>query len=248
MKKFPPILFTLMACLALSEAVGAEFDPEATYRAAMQAYDAGDFESARRDYLRLLEAGHDEPEVRFNLGNTYHRLGQPGPAIAQYRRAFQDRPRDPEIRANLAIVQQQVGALVSPTDARDALFQYFSRVEWIYIALLGYWWAALSGLLFFIRKRSRAWRNSGLAGVVVSLLGLSGLMYWQAYQRYPEAVVTRSGVQALFAPMADAVVHFSLPEGSIVRLREASGRWIKIGIAGQEGWVPDEACERLSRP
>ncbi len=237
---------------ALRLAVAAQPDappgPAERYARAQQAYDASQFEEARIQYEQLLAQGYVAPEVRFNLGNTLYRQGALGPAVAQYRMASYARPRDPDIRANLAIAQQQVGSLVPATDGWDRIFRHFSRAEWTRLALAGYWWTALAGAAYFLRHRSRRWRNGALAGLLAGLLGWAGLMYWNALRRSPEAVVTRSGVQALFAPMPDAVVHFPLPEGSIVRVRDQSGSWLKIEVARQEGWIPDAACERLSHP
>ncbi len=78
---------------------------------------------------------------------------------------------------------------------------------------------------------------------VVALLGTAGIGFWLAWRARPEWVVTQPGQQALFAPLDSATPHFALPPGSVVRLRESAGDWLRIRAGRDEGWVRRSAAQ-----
>ena len=54
---------------------------------ANQAYKQGQFQDAIIAYRQLIESGHSNGHLYYNLGNCYMRLGQVGAAILSYERA-----------------------------------------------------------------------------------------------------------------------------------------------------------------
>ena len=68
-------------------------------------------------------------------------------------------------------------------------------------------------------------------------------------QAAPAAVVIVVDVEARFAPLDDATVHFTLGEGSRVRVREDRDRWWLVERAdGQQGWIRTEHAARVGLP
>ena len=54
----------------------------------------------------------------------------------------------------------------------------------------------------------------------------------------PVAIVLAGKTEARFAPQADGTVHFQLPEGAKVCVREDRGPWWFVERSdGQQGWV-----------
>lgn len=239
-------IFLLAGALAVSAQPVPETDPGALFEQARQAYDRSDFPQAESLYEKLIQQGYAAPEVLFNLGNTCFRLGKMGAAIAHYRRAQYALPRDADLRANLAIAQQQVGALAPTASAWALALRHFSQREWHHLGLFAYWAAGLLAAGYLLGGRRPWMKRASLAALAVLAVSAAGWLHWQQLEKEPEAVIQRSGVQALFAPMAKAVAHFPLPEGSLVTVLEQSGSWLKIETGRQGGWVPEEACERLS--
>ena len=246
MKRYGLIAFALMACLGTTHA-GPD-DWTSLFTQAQAAYDAGHYEKAIGLYTQLEEQGHPEASVLFNKGNALYRAGQTGPAVASYRRALYIQPRDPDIRANLSLVQQQVGALASEPGSRERLLGYLSQREWRVSALLFYWLAGGLGVLYLLLVRARWLKRLAWCALAAALFSGWGWWHWEQRRTQPEAVVIRAGTQALFAPMTGAMVHFALPAGSLVQVREMTGAWCKIAVGRQEGWVPSETCEQLSLP
>lgn len=241
-----PCLLFLPLFLFIASARAETASPELAFPQAQQAYEAGHFAEAAQLYGSIVSNGFAAAEVYFNQGNALYRAGATGPAIASYRRAQYQWPRHPDIRANLAIVRQQTGALVTEEPFWMHALGQLSAREWSRLGLLGYWMAGGAAVLYFLARRNRRALRIALIGIALALSSAAGYTRWHALKQQPEAVVLRSGVQALFAPLDNAVAHFALPEGSLVRVREESGQWLKIEVARQEGWVRSEDCERLS--
>ena len=80
---------------------------------------------------------------------------------------------------------------------------------------------------------------------MLALLGAAGLGFWWEWRARPEWVVVAPGQQALFAPLDGATAHFALPPGSVVRLREESGDWLRVSAGKDEGWIRRNACRRV---
>ena len=94
---------------AFAAAEGA-FAPAAEFEKAKQAYDAGKMDESIRLYEEIAGRGYRSPELSFNLGNAYFRQGKTALAVLQYRSAWRQAPRDPDIAANLQFALQTAGA------------------------------------------------------------------------------------------------------------------------------------------
>lgn len=207
-------------------------------------YDAGRFPEAAVAYERI------EPKtahVYFNLGNAYYRQEKLGLAVLNYERALRLAPRDPDIQANLRLAEQRLGVVdSSATQSPIQRFMHsvaYSRTlsEWNVYEVIGVW-----GLVLFVAG-CVWWPRFQTGFVIVSVaaglwwIGASaGLAYRVITERNgPTAVVLEGKAEARFAPLADSTVHFQLPEGTRVRVREDRGAWQFVERAdGQQGWVP----------
>ncbi len=83
-------------------------DVASNFSAANRFYAKGKFPEAARAYETILQTGKTSPALLFNYGNAEFKSGHLGRAIAAYQSAEQLSPRDPELRANLAFVRNQV--------------------------------------------------------------------------------------------------------------------------------------------
>jgi tetratricopeptide (TPR) repeat protein len=75
---------------------------------AMAAYDQGDFKKSAGIYEELISIGTRNGSVYFNLANSYFRMGEKGKAVAAYLAARSLLPRDPDVKANLKFVHDQM--------------------------------------------------------------------------------------------------------------------------------------------
>jgi len=209
-----------------------------------QHYEAQEFEQAIQQYQTILQSGYFAPELFHNLGNAFYRTGNVGRAILNYRRAKRLAPMDSAIEANIQFAQKQTGAVIPKTPIWQVPIGLVSQQAWL-IALVAAWWTGMLALSAWLWTGRRA---AGLKQIWLSLGCLilvfgSGLMLSTHIERQREVVVLADQVEALFAPHAGSIAHFSLPEGSLATMLEQGERWVKIQSGKDRGWIPAHACE-----
>jgi hypothetical protein len=230
----------LLSLLITAPVLGADF------KEANRLYDEGKFGPAALIYEQI------EPKtahVYFNLGNALFRQEKYGLAVLNFERARRLAPRDPDILANLKFAQQHLGVddLNQPPTAYRRLVQSViaSRTarEWSRYELAAMWTTslALAGFIWLPRWRTGVMVLGIVAGIAT--VALAGALV--AHERAaPAAIVIAGKAEARFAPSADATVHFQLPEGAKVSVREDRGEWVLVERADeQQGWVKAVAIE-----
>jgi Flp pilus assembly protein TadD len=83
--------------------------PDQLLQTAIEAQQRGDYESAIRDYRRVLEQRPHSLEAQVNLGASLVHVGQFDDAIAIYRSALAAAPQNIAVRMNLALAYYKKG-------------------------------------------------------------------------------------------------------------------------------------------
>ena len=219
---------------------GADFD------AANQLYDQGKFAEAKAGYAALMAAGERSANLFYNLGNTNHRLGAPGDAVLDYKRALTLDPGHPEAKANLDFERAQTGAVPWPLSWIDRLFP----VRWAdALALAGAiaGWVAIflfTGIFFTPRRdKSGLWFGFVVALLIASY-GVATVCF--AEQDRALAIVTAKSAEVHLAPAESSTAGSVLPAGSEVRVLSERGDWVYCALPMQgRGWLPAKAIERV---
>lgn len=220
-------------------------DPELFLRS-NQAYEEGDYRRAIALYRELLDRGHDDGHLHYNLGNALLRDGELGPAIAAYRRSLRRLPRDQDVRANLEFARRTTkDALAPPAPSpwvSTLFFWHFqmSRRElaWMVVTLNFLLWGLLA---VWLRRRGSELLPWLLGAVLLFLLGSGGSLL--VHELWPQrvAVVLPPEIEARSGPGADAVVRFKLHAGTEVAVEDVTNGWVRIaGPDGEQAWVEDD--------
>ena len=236
---------TICSLLVAAPAIASDFST------ANALYDEGKFAEAAAVYEKI------EPKtanVYYNLGNAWFRQDKLGLAIVNYERARRLAPRDPDVVANLKFAQQKLG--VSDVNAPPRAWQRFLRSaaksrtlnEWRLYELVGLWMVVLSvGAYPFLPKLRMGLVVASVAAFFGFAVSAFALGYRTVNERTAaEAIVVADGTDARFAPFPDSTVHFRLPEGAKLAIREDRGQWLFVERAdGQQGWVNAGSLERI---
>lgn len=228
---------------------------EASARAHDDAKQAADlYQQAASGFTALLAGGVENPALHYNLGNTYFRLGDLGHAVLAYRRAARLAPGDARLESNLRYVRDRVEPALAPSGEKrlaQALFFWHynsspGRRLWLLLVLSAVGWGLLAVWLWW---RRRAVLLVGLAAIIVAW-SCGGSLYWQVLeeQRYPEAVVTRSGEPLRLGrgAGADLALQQPLGPGVEVRILQQRGDWVEVRLVnGQTGWLPRAVLETV---
>jgi tetratricopeptide (TPR) repeat protein len=238
-------------CLSLAGAAQQAPAPSPTevFAQANQAFDQKRYPEAIADYARLAQQGDPTGWIHYNLGNAYLRGGQLGKAVASYLRSEALLPRHRDLQHNLAYARQQTrDALgpIEPSPLNKILFFWhylFSTDELLYML------AAVHGLFFLALGLWAYLPASGHRRAAASTLGLMWLGLggsWLIHTTMPPRlmVVLADEVDVHSGTTDDSMVRFRLHEGTVGRLVDQDGSWLRIELAdGKQGWLPLEEVE-----
>jgi tetratricopeptide (TPR) repeat protein len=229
-------------------------------------YWEGRFEAARDGYHRIVEDYRiDNPEVYYNLANTYVKLDHLGSAVLYYKRALASQP-DADTReavgANLSQVRLALAARHRDTVASEralldeshgAWYALFHAVPGDTLAVVALaLWLALAASLLLRRVTSRPGLRRGLNPAALVLLLLVAL----AGGLLAGNVATSESVRLAIVIQPDAKLRVSrqpdapavtLPEGLELRiLSDPDDEWTRVRLGnGREGYVTGAAIKEI---
>jgi tetratricopeptide (TPR) repeat protein len=237
--KSSAVFLLLSAFLACSSFAALATTSEAVFEDANRLYDQGKFAEAAGAYSKLIEQGSAPSALYFNLGNASFKSGQVGRAIAAYREAERLSPRDPDVRANLQHVRDQVqGPTLRPHRAQRWLGRLAAN-EWT-VAAAGALWLALllAGAIQFRPTLKPKLRGlillSGLAAI--PLIACAGLALSQELAR--NAVVIAREAPVRNGPLDESQTSFTVHDGAELRILDQKNDWLQVTADGTRiGWI-----------
>lgn len=240
-------VFILLFALLFTDSVFAA-DATVDFNAANKLYAEGKFAPAAAAYEKILQSGAASPALWFNYGNAEFKLGQPGRAIAAYRRAELLAPRDDEVRANLEFVRNQVAGPTVRQNRWEDWLGILSLNEWTILAAGVFW---LMFVLLALRQIQPAWRPRlrGLTSgfVILTILSCAGLgAAATIHFSEPTAVVIEAEATARSGPFAEAQDAFKAQNGAELAVLGRRNDWFQVADgSGKIGWLPAKQVEIL---
>ena len=224
--------------------------PGEIFFSANSAYEAGDFERAIDLYRQILQAGHDNGHVHYNLGNAFLRNGELGRAIASYRRSASFLPRGQDIQANLEFARKSRKDAIEPPEpgaAQRTLFFWhyaLSRAELgtLVVVLNALFWGILILRIFRRGSEVLLWITILLLLVLLITGGSLAIRHLRPQLVavvVPQEIDVRSGTNK-----ADLVL-FKLHAGTEVRVVDRREDTLRIALPeeGRGGWIETQHAE-----
>ncbi len=224
----------------LAHGVGADL-AEANRR-----FESGDFYGAAKIYQDLAGSGEASTALLYNLGNSQYRMGEHGPAILSYERAKLLSPRDPDLRANLALARKSAAVFEVPRIGPnvDAVLTYLSRHEWSWLVASAALWLGIIAVAWgagrighpVVRKCAGA---SVVLAVILNALGTTVLILRR--DEGDRGIVLSKDAGVLLSPFEKAESLGTPGAGRIVMMGEKSGDYHFVSVPGTtlEGWMRD---------
>jgi tetratricopeptide (TPR) repeat protein len=207
-------------------------------------------------YQLLVDAGHVNSKLFFNLANAYQLSGETGRAIANYTRALRIDPLHEAARANLESVLESTPGMVAETAAATTPIKFFRAVhevatDFISPAAMGglaltAWIALWTVIAARVLQRSFPWRTVAATATVVFVLTASSYSAsMHPFQAPQQAIMMDAEIElrAGDGPDFPAIAHLSQATGRRVRVVNRRGGWVQISAANQVGWVPIDQLE-----
>jgi hypothetical protein len=223
------------------------------FEQANRQFDAGADAEAASGYQKVLEQDGPSGEVYYNLGNVYQRQGQWGRAILSYERARLLTPRDPDLRANLAMARKAVAAFEeSELDPRlEGFLQYMSRDEWSRVILGSAFFIGFLSVFDALAKsrggRWRWWSRLSVSLAAVLLLLGSVVLFLRRDEANRGVIIAESSVLRL-SPFLRAESLATPGQGKMVRIRYEDGDFLYVEIPGSKvsGWLAKAEVARIA--
>jgi tetratricopeptide (TPR) repeat protein len=250
----------VFAALLLGPARGQAETLEQLFAAGTAAQTQGRFGDAAAAYEALLEAGVDDPDVRFNLASSYGKQGRYGAAIVQFEHVLRHSPRDDAARRGLKQAIEALGArqarergeaIVTERPALlAAMFSSISR-DALAIALWAAAWLVGLALLALLVVRAEAVRvglgvAAALAALVAAVAGLGLGAKREFGAEGTEAVVVRDELELRAAPDPSAERVETVYEGARLRTFEREGSTYRVRLGdGREAYADASALGLL---
>ena len=212
---------------------------ESAFDAANQLYGEGKFAEAASAYQNLIRSGRISDALYFNLGNAFYKAGEIGRAIAAYRQAEQIAPRDPDLRANLRFVREQVQG---PTHVPDRWHRWLGRLtvnEWTALTTAALWLCLLAlAVIQFRPPLKRAFRNLALCGGVAVLALAICLTAVLTARAGATAIVVAPEAPVRNGPFDEFQNTFTAHDGAEFLVVDQKNDWFQVSADnGKTGWI-----------
>ena len=222
--------------------------PEELFQSANDLYQNKEYKAAADLYEQIVEIGYYAPAVYYNLGLSYYKSNEIGPAIYNLEKAKKLAPGNEEIQVALRVARLKT----SNTEAgyeEGVLQQWWNRIitlfsadGWGTIALVCIWLAFALGVAFLFTRNTVLKRISFFSILFLVIFAGTSLYFAFEYQKRLDAgnvaVVYNDVVKVKAEPDASSGDLFVLYEGAKMNIIERQGEWIKIRYNDSKtGWI-----------
>ena len=218
------------------------------FDSANKLYEQGRFAEAAAAYKKMAQAGPVSEPLYFNLGNSLFKSGQIGRAIAAYRHAGELEPRDPDLRANLQFVRDQVQGPTLPPNAWLRRLEQLTTNEWTLLAAAGFWvWLLLltvTQLRPGLKPALRSWTIFSGAAAVILCVCLGVVLSAESGQI---AIVIARDAVVRNGPLEESPAVFTVHDGAELAVLDRKDRWLQVSAGDHRvGWLEEDRVRRGS--
>lgn len=228
----------------------------ASFEAANQSYQNGDYTEAIQQYEALLGEDYLSADLHYNLGSAYFRKNELAKAVLHFEKAALLAPRDQSIQHNLDVIRKKL------PDQLDVIPDFFVSKWWTSTQQLAgpcIWagicllivWAGGAGFILWVRGKNRKLRKQGfILGLVLSILSFLpmalGFSAAKAQKHSGRAVLMAAETSLKSAPDEMSEDILTLHAGTSLILLDEIGEWKKIRLCnGEEGWLEVKSLEEI---
>jgi tetratricopeptide (TPR) repeat protein len=222
----------------------------------VELYNNGDFRAASEIWTELNNAGYDNFELLFNLGNAWFKLNEMPLAILFYERALLRRPGDEDARYNLAIANTLI------TDRFESIphifiVRWFDRVSlampsdsWAVVSAITFIMTLLLFLLFLFLSGYKLKVLSFWFSLLLFMTSAASLTFSFRSRKLvynnSEAIIVTPVLTGRSTPSEGGNELFVIHAGLKVKCGEKIGEWTEIQLPdGNKGWVTVNSIEKI---
>lgn len=250
MKKFivNVLLIFFIGCVLFAQ------DIESLMQSGNENFQNKRFENAIENYQSILKQGFISPELYYNLGNSYFRVGELGKAILYYEKSLKLSPGNDDAAYNLKIARARtVDKIQEIPDIFivkwwNILLTSFSASGWQIIVMAFYLLLLICIGFYFIIKNLQVQKLSFILGI----LNLTGLIFAVIFlisslsreHSNDYGILLQAVYSAKVSPDIQGNDAFVIHEGIKFKIEDKVNNWVKIKLSdGKVGWIPENTFD-----
>ena len=226
------------------------------FKAANDAYAAGNYEQAIEQYEEILANGETSAALHYNLGNSYYKLNRIAPSIYHYEKALQLEPGDEDVQNNLEFARNMAIDAVGEEEKTGfrGIFETstaaFSTSGWGWVAIFCMLVFVVFFLVYYFSSRTLTKRLLFIGSMFFLVLAISSVIIAATKQNFEQernyAIIFSEEVDLKNEPSPRAGEAFILHEGAKVKITEEFQDWVEIELPnGSRGWLESSHLQRL---
>lgn len=221
-------------------------DISSQIQTANQQFDAGNFQQAADAYLAVLDEGHINGHIFYNLGVAYYHMQRLGEAMAAFLAARHYIPRDADVAFNINYIQEQLpdklaaGAKDGFMNLVNSFSSYFNTKETSIFTLILLAIGLILLTIFMFRRQLIFLFKLGILliilAIIIAILNHTKIEFarrWGAIKNAATAI--HSGANP------NSIVLFQLNAGAPLVIAKRANDYLKIELSdGRQGWVQSD--------
>ena len=233
--------------LVLSISLGNVLLQAADLQQAEENYRQGHFATALGQYEQLLQLYPNDPNLYYNIGNCYFKMGSKGLATANYYRAFKLDPRDADIRHNLSLSLQTSGERFVPSGMPEVLhkaFFWLTQSELQGLLYIAFWLVCTFVAIWLFKRRFGRFTLL----LLIVFAGLTGWYLWrQPLDNATLAVVAVPVAELRSGPGENFPASANIAQGHLLILEDSKDHWQQVVVKSQgiKGWMQNNSLEKI---
>ncbi len=220
----------------------ADFNNQINYENAFKEYNDGNFAESAKLYEKLLTQQPNNPNILYNLANTYYQENKSTKALILYEYARRLNPRDSDIIENINYIRRKLllpEILQTETPYQVLIYcrDSLRPDEWLLIASIAFF-----SLCIIIASRRKILHRNILMLILITLfIILMSIIapitqYNSTYSNKKGMIIEESSLFSLPSGTNGQVIQY-LKKGEEVEIKETVNKWYRISGYNFDGWI-----------
>ncbi len=221
---------------------------ESSFQSGNEAYQKGEYQQAIEEYEKALSGDKHSAELYYNLGNAYYKTNKIAPSIYYYEKALKLKPKDKDIRHNLALANQmKLDKIEKVPDSftqkvQKGIALIFNFNTWAIMTVIWSFIGLLAFSLFIFSKKTNI-KRLGFSWMFISLFMLLFSWYFagiaQKIENEKYGIIFVPQTEILTEPNLSSEKIADLHEGTKVQVLKEENDWFYIELPdGKRAWIP----------
>ncbi|MDE3269191.1 MAG: hypothetical protein OYH77_02790 [Pseudomonadota bacterium] len=206
-------------------------------------FDAGDYQQAVDTYLALIDGGHINGHLFYNLGVAYYHMQRLGEAMAAFLAARRYIPRDADVAFNINYLQGQLSDRLSAEvmdnflNLVNYISSYISAKETSIFSLILLALGLILVTVFMFRRQLIFIFKLGILLVILAII-LAILNHTKIHLARQWGAIKNAATAVRSGANPNSVVLFKLNTGAPLAIIKHANTYLKIELSdGRQGWV-----------